>query len=138
MRQLSLIIVFAVRVKKVYVLSNPLLAKQRLYSGRAESCADPESFFIGDPSLTTLFYEVREDLNGTIRVPASARHLNGVSLAERRGPKCECWLGKFVIFLWILTSIAEKPYIFVIFQGGGGSGQPAPPPLSGSAHAPSL
>ena len=31
------------------------------------------------------------------------------------------------------TSIAKKPYIFVIFQGGGGYGPPAPP-LSGFAH----
>ena len=35
----------------------------------------------------------------------------------------ECWLGSFVIFQGIRTSIAKKPYIFVIFQGG-------PDPLS--------
>ena len=37
-----------------------------------------------------------------------------------------------MIFKGILTSIAKKPYIFVIFSGGGGSGPPAPP--SGSVH----
>ena len=35
----------------------------------------------------------------------------------------ECCLGSFMIFQGIRTSIAKKPYIFVIFQwGGGGSG----------------
>ena len=31
------------------------------------------------------------------------------------------------IFQGIRTSIARKPYIFVIFQGGGGFGPPVPP-----------
>ena len=31
----------------------------------------------------------------------------------------ECWLGSFVIFQGIRTSIGRKHYIFVIFQGGG-------------------
>ena len=39
----------------------------------------------------------------------------------------ECWLGSFVIFQGIWTSTAEKPYIFVIFLGGGVSGPPVPP-----------
>ena len=43
----------------------------------------------------------------------------------------KCWLGSFVIFQGFRISIARKPYIFVIFQGGGGSGPPAP---SGSTH----
>ena len=30
--------------------------------------------------------------------------------------------GSFVVFQRIRTSIAKKPYSFVIFQGGGGSG----------------
>ena len=37
----------------------------------------------------------------------------------------------FVIFQGILTSIANKSYIFVIFQGGGG---PDPMTPSASAH----
>ena len=49
--------------------------------------------------------------------PPAKRHLNGVSLACRRRPSIECWLGSFVI--------AKKPYILVIFPGGGG-----PDPLS--------
>ena len=39
--------------------------------------------------------------------------------------KIKCWLDRFVIFQGIRTSIAKKPYIFVIFQRG--SGPPAPP-----------
>ena len=50
------------------------------------------------------------------------RHWNGVSLAGRRWPNTEFWLNSFVIFQGIRTSIAKKPYIFVIFQGGGPSG----------------
>ena len=46
--------------------------------------------------------------------PPAKRHLNGVSLAGRWWPKH--WM--HVIFQWIRTSIAKKPYIFVIFQGG--------------------
>ena len=40
-------------------------------------------------------------------------------------PNIECWLGSFVIFQGIWTSIAKKTYNFVIFQGG--SGPPALP-----------
>ena len=42
-------------------------------------------------------------------------------------PTSDCWLGSFVIFQEIQTSIAKKSYIFVIFQGG-----PVSP--SGSVH----
>ena len=45
-------------------------------------------------------------------------------------PNNECWLESFAIFHGNRTSIAKKPYIFVIFQGGVGT--PFPP--SGSAH----
>ena len=40
-------------------------------------------------------------------------------------PAIECWFGSFVICQGIRTSIAKKPYVFVIFRGGGG-----PDPLS--------
>ena len=50
----------------------------------------------------------------------------GVSMAT-----IECWLGSFVIFRGS-GLIARKPYIFVIFQGGGGVRTHCPP--SGSAH----
>ena len=63
--------------------------------------------------------------------PSSARqrnaiYLNGVSLACRWWPNIECWLGSFIVFQGIRTSIAKKSYIFVIFQRG--SVLPAPPP----------
>ena len=54
-----------------------------------------------------------------ICLPAK-RHLNGVLLAGQLWPNIEFWLGRFVIFQGIQTSIAMKPYIFVIFRGGGG------------------
>ena len=57
--------------------------------------------------------------------PLLKPHLNGVSLAGPGWPHIECWLGSFVIFQGIWTSIAKKPFIFVIFQGWGG-----PDPLS--------
>ena len=55
----------------------------------------------------------------------SKARYHGVSLAGRWWPNIECWLGSFVIFKLIRTSIAMKPYIFVIYTGGGG-----PDPLS--------
>ena len=59
--------------------------------------------------------------------------LNGVSPAGRWWPNIECWLGSFVIFQGIRTSIAKKPYIFVIFQWGGGGqdrlSHPLDPPV---------
>ena len=49
---------------------------------------------------------------------ASERHLNSVSLAGQWWPNIECWLGSFVVFQGIRTSIAKKPYVFVIFRRG--------------------
>ena len=49
---------------------------------------------------------------------SAKRHLNGVLLVCQWWPSIESWLGSFVVFKWIRTSIAKKPYIFVIFQGG--------------------
>ena len=59
---------------------------------------------------------------GSIIGPPAKRHSSG------RWPNNECWLGSFVIFQGIGTSIAKKPYIIVIFQGGWGS-DPLSPPL---------
>ena len=54
---------------------------------------------------------------------------NSVSLAGQWWPNIECWLGNFVIFQVIRTGIANKPFIFVIFQGGGGPDPLSRPPL---------
>ena len=59
-------------------------------------------------------YHYKRAING---LPGK-RHLNGVLLASRWWLNIECWLGNFVIFQGIWTSIAKKPYIFVMFQGG--------------------
>ena len=55
----------------------------------------------------------------------SKRHLNA-----NNGPKFNAGLVAFVIFQGIRTSIAKKPYIYVILGGRNPF-----PPLSGSAHA---
>ena len=60
--------------------------------------------------------------------PSAKRHLNGASLTGRRWLNVECWLGSFVIFQGIRTSIAMKENLyFCDFSGGGGSGIPVPP-----------
>ena len=66
-------------------------------------------------------------LKASHHLPPGKRHLNGISLAGRSWPNIECWLGSFVIFQGVRTSIAKKLYIFVIFQGEGGS-DPCPLP----------
>ena len=63
--------------------------------------------------------ERREDPNTNIGPPAK-RHC-------RWWPNIECWLGSLVNFQGMRTSIARKPYIFVIFQRG--SGPSCLPPL---------
>ena len=57
--------------------------------------------------------------------PSAKRHLNGVSLVGDDGPNVECWLGSFVIFQGIRTSIANL--YFCDFSEGVRT--PCPPPL---------
>ena len=50
--------------------------------------------------LFFLFDEERKDPNTTISRPfgpPAKRHLNGISLAGRRWPNIECWIGSYVI-----------------------------------------
>ena len=94
-------------------------------------CADPESYVRG--GLTTFFIvdvvmnERREErgfkycYKQASISPSAKRHLNGVSLAGQWWPNIEFWLGSFMIVQGIRTSITKKPYIFVIFQWGGGA-----------------
>ena len=72
----------------------------------------------GSNSDNAFFDEGREDPNSAKRGPSS-RHLNGVWLAGRRWPNIVCWLGSFVIFQGIWTSIAKNSY-FCDFSGEGG------------------
>ena len=53
--------------------------------------------------------------------PSTKRHLNGVSLACQWWHNIECWLGSFVSFQGIRTSIGKKPYMFFLFFRGEGS-----------------
>ena len=88
-----------------------------------KSCADPKRFGRGGPTLTTFLFllflldEKGEDSN-TTKI--------GSSLARQRNAN---EIGSFVVFREIRTSIAKKPYIFVIFEG---VRTPCPP--SGSAR----
>ena len=54
----------------------------------------------------------------TIIMPAK-RQFNGNSPAGRLWSNIERWLSSFVIFIGTRTSIAQKPHIFVIYQGRG-------------------
>ena len=53
-----------------------------------------------------------------------------ISQACRGWSYIECWLGSFVFFKGVRTSIAKKPYIFVIFQGWGGPFPPLDPHMN--------
>ena len=73
---------------------------------RVVSCADPESFVRGGPTLTRFcFVFFKFDGGGIIQIqrlagphlPASKSHLNGVLLACPLWPNIDCWLGSFTI-----------------------------------------
>ena len=102
--------------------SNELMRGSRKFCQRGSKF---DKFFL---LLLFLVDEGIEDPNITINGPSSARqrHLNGVSLAGRRWPNIERWLGSFAIFQGIRTSIAKKAYIC---DFSGGFGPLAPPPL---------
>ena len=100
----------------------------RLKLNCRRTCADPESFVKGDPTLTTFVFKVdrgREDPSPTLSGPSSARQRNAFEtpLKAFRWHADECpTLNaglETVIFQEIRTCIARKPYIFVIFQCGG-------------------
>ena len=91
------------------------------------SFADQEFFVRGGPTVTTFFFclfflQGGKGSNNSISGPSSARQrnaiFNGASLACQRWPNNDSWLGIFVIFRGIRTSIAKKPYIFYDFSGG--------------------
>ena len=88
------------------------------------SCADPGNFARGGPTFFFFFFVRGKRIQ--IALKAGHHHLNRVSLAGRCWTYIECWLGSFVIFQGIRTSIAKKPYIFVIFSEGY---EPPVPPL---------
>ena len=74
------------------------------------------------PNLITFFFffffKWIGDPNTAINGPTFARQQNAIEMAF-------CWwaddgptLNAGLVALWIWTSIAKQPYIFVIFQGG--------------------
>ena len=65
-------------------------------------------------------------LKAGLHLSASETLFKCVSLAGRWWwwPNIECWLGSFVIFQGIRTSIAKKPFILWFFRRGGGGGAP--------------
>ena len=96
-----------------------------LYSIQCSVCGYRKFCQRGSNSYNCFFLvdEELEDPNTTKSRPIIAYQRNAISLASRWWPYLKCWLGSLVIFKGIRTSIAKKPYIFVIFQGG-----PDPPP----------
>ena len=71
--------------------------------------------------LTKIFFdEGRKRIQLTLKVAIigtpTKRYLNDVSLAGRRWPNIECWLGNFVIFQGIQTSTAKKVNPIYFFQ----------------------
>ena len=82
-----------------------IMCGSRKFCQRGSNFDNFFSFFLVD--------EGWDDPNTTISGPSSAHQRNG-SVA--------------LLFLRDLDQIAKRPYIFVIFQGGGGSGPPVPPP----------
>ena len=98
-------------------------------------CADPESFVRGGPTLTSVL-EGRDDpsefnYKRAIIGPPAKRHLYGVSLACRKWPKIECWLGSFVFFRGSGPVLLRNP-IFCDFPGGP---DPLYPPLDPPMNA---
>ena len=77
-----------------------------------------------------LVVERREDPNTTICGPTSARQRNAIKWRFACVPLVaqHCWLGSLVLFQEIRTTIAMKPYIPVILQGGGDLDHLPPPP----------
>ena len=89
---------------------------------RKTTWADPERFVRGGPTLTVFCHFSR------IKIPLSARQRNAIRcpFAVRPIMAWQHWM--LAWFLRDPVSIAKKPYIFVIFQGGGGVWTPCPPP----------
>ena len=101
-------------IKKLYVFCH----------ATAGPCADPESFS-ERVQLWLRFLFSWHHLKRAINRPASEMpfkwHFAGGTMVVKH------WI--FAVLQGILTSIAEKPYIFVTFQGGGGGGPDPYPPL---------
>ena len=83
------------------------------------TCADPDSYVRGGPTLTS-FFSSRGEWGTKKRL-----------LVGHHWPASET---PFVMFPGILISITKKPYMLVNFRGGGGGPDPLFPPPFESAH----
>ena len=66
-----------------------------------KACADPESFVRRGP---TFFFLIRGEKTQRLEIPLKAGHHRPASETPFK-----CWLGSFLIFQGIWTSIAKKP-----------------------------
>ena len=76
---------------------------------------------------------IRISLKAVHHWPASEMPLNGVSLACRRWPNVECWLGCLRNFRGSGPILLRNSIFLWFFRGGGGSPDLLPPPF-GTAH----
>ena len=119
-------------VSPVPVLNYPDLDLQSMRGSR--------KFCQSGPTLTRFYLFFKLMRREMIQIPLLADHQRPASetpfrLAGRWWPNIECWIGSIVILRGSGPVLLRKePYIFVIFQGGGG-GVRTPCPPSGSAHA---
>ena len=71
---------------RIIIYVGELVKRGRILSS---TCADPESFVRGGPTLTVFFFQIMRErgskyhLELVIMGPPAKRHLNGVSLAGR-------------------------------------------------------
>ena len=101
----------------------------RTFKPSSESaCADPESFARGGPSLTMFIIIIIINIIIIIIVMGER-----ICWQANDGPTFDAALVALRFSSGSGPVNAKKPYIFVIFQGGGGSGPTVPPP-SWSAH----
>ena len=104
---------------RIIHVHQPVCQFKPVLCGSRKYCQRGSKF---DNVFFLFFCEGIKDPNVTINGLSSARQRNAilsdVSLAGRCWPNIEYWLGGFVIFQGIRTSISKKPFIFVISQGG--------------------
>ena len=98
---------------------------------KLSACKNPGRFVRGGPTLTKAFLFFLVDVGEKIQIPLKAGHHRPIKIAfylrADDGPTLHAGLAAFFIFQGIRTSIAMKPYIFVIFQGGPDARPPPDP-----------
>ena len=90
-----------------------------------QTCANPERFDRGGPTLTTLFFSLWGDISKyhykrAIIGPPAKHHLNGATLACWWWPNIECLLGSFEIFRGFRTVLLRSPKFLRFLRGRSG------------------